>query len=402
LTDQLHAVVTGAGVGGLSAAIALAKAGLKVTVLERAEAFEEVGAGLQLAPNATGALRELGILDGVLRHGLTPEQVRIRRARDGKDLARAPLGPIADLRWGAPYLVIHRADLQRVLLDRCAAEPSISVLTGVTVAGFAVANGGVEIGARKGNDQIRINCDFLIAADGVRSVLRERIGLGLSDQPVWSGRTAWRALVPAGDAPEFARKLETGLWLGPKAHLVHYPLRGGEIINVVAITEDHWRAEEAPDFWAISGDPAAVSSRFSRWHSEARSLVDSVTEWRRWPIFDRSPAARWSIQKVALLGDAAHPMVPFLSQGAAQAIEDAAALGAAFCAMPANVDVALANYQSARVTRAAAVVLASRRQGSIYHMSGPMALARDMVMTRLGRHRMLAKLDWLYDFKPRA
>jgi salicylate hydroxylase len=402
LTDQLHAVVTGAGVGGLSAAIALAKAGLKVTVLERAEAFEEVGAGLQLAPNATGALRELGILDGVLRHGLTPEQVRIRRARDGKDLARAPLGPIADLRWGAPYLVIHRADLQRVLLDRCAAEPSISVLTGVTVAGFAVANGGVEIGARKGNDQIRINCDFLIAADGVRSVLRERIGLGLSDQPVWSGRTAWRALVPAGDAPEFARKLETGLWLGPKAHLVHYPLRGGEIINVVAITEDHWRAEEAPDFWAISGDPAAVSSRFSRWHSEARSLVDSVTEWRRWPIFDRSPAARWSIQKVALLGDAAHPMVPFLAQGAAQAIEDAAELGAAFAKADGNVDAALNAYQTARVTRAAAVVLASRRQGAIYHMSGPMALARDLVMSRLGPHRMLSKLDWLYGYNPRG
>ncbi len=402
MTDQLHAVIAGAGVGGLAAAIALARANVRVTVLERAADIEEVGAGLQLASNATGCLRELGVLDAVLRHATTPEQVRLRRARDGKDLARMPLGPIAELRWGAPYIVIHRADLQRVLLDRCLSDPLIEVKTGVNVMGFAVANDGVEIGARQGENPVRITADFLIGADGSRSALRERIGLGLSDQLVWSGRTAWRALVPSELAPAFARKLETGLWLGPKAHLVHYPLRQGEIINVVAITEDHWRAENAPDFWEIAGEPADVSPRFARWHEDARALIGAVAEWRRWPLFDRAPARRWSVQRVAVLGDAAHPMVPFLAQGAAQAIEDAAALGAAFTKYASNVDAALVDYQGARVARAAAVVMASRRQGSIYHMGGPMALARDLVMGRLGPHRMMTQLDWLYDYRARG
>ena len=402
MSGQTHAVIAGAGIGGLAAAVALARAGLRVTLLERAPVLGETGAGLQLAPNASGRLRELGLLDKVLKYATAPEALRIRRARDGRELASLPLGPIADFRWGAPYLVIHRADLQRALMEACAAEPAISLRTGVRVTGFAVADNRVEIGAREGETMTRLDGDFLVGADGLRSVVRERLGLGPADAPVWSGRTAWRALVPSAAAPPLALRVETNLWLGPRAHLVHYPVRHGELVNVVAIAEDGWRGEDVDDLWNVAARPAEISPSFTSWCDEARAVVSSAREWLRWPLFDRAPTARWRVDRVALLGDAAHPMLPFFAQGAAQAIEDAAALGAAFAARPNDVNAALAAYEAARARRAAGVVVASRKQGAIYHMRGPMAFARDQVMRRLGPTRMMNRLDWLYNYTPGA
>jgi salicylate hydroxylase len=356
--------------------------------------------GFQHAPTATGVLAELGLLDRVMLAALTPEQVRIRRASDGVELAHFPLGVIAEARWGAPSAVIHRADLQAVLLERCAADPTISLETGATVAGFAESAKGVEVAIRQEGGGRRLMADLLIGADGLRSTIRAGLGLGLGDEPVWSGRTAWRALVPADRAPKSALKLETSLWLGPKAHLVHYPLRRGELINIVAITQDGWRGEEAADLWAISGKPTDVSPRFRSWHRDARSLVAAASEWKRWPLFDRQPVRRWRLDRVALLGDAAHPMLPFFAQGAAQAIEDAGALGRAFTATT-DITQALADYERARMARAAAVVIASRRQGAIYHMSGLMGFTRDLTMRSLSPHLMMKRLDWLYDYKVR-
>ncbi len=400
MAEKPHAVIAGAGIGGLAAALALAQAGLRVTLLERASVIAEAGAGLQIAPNATGVLQQLGVLERVMLSAMTPESLRIRRARDGVELAHFPLGVIAETRWGAPYAVIHRADLQRVLLDACAAHPAISLETGATVTGFADSAGGVEIAIKQADGARRLGADLLIGADGLRSTIRARMGLGLDDQPVWSGRTAWRALLPADQAPKSALKLETSLWLGPKAHLVHYPLRQGALINIVAITEDGWRGDEAADLWSISGKPADVSPRFSKWHRDARQLVAAARDWKRWPLFDRHPTSRWTLDRVALLGDAAHPMLPFFAQGAAQAIEDAGALGRAF-AGASDIKTALGDYERARRARAGSVVIASRRQGAIYHMSGPMAFARDLTMRGLSPHLMMSRLDWLYDHKGR-
>lgn len=396
MSARRRAIVAGGGVGGLSAALALARAGLDVVLCERAAAFEEVGAGLQLAPNATRRLRSLGVLSAVERRALAPDQVRLRRARDGRELTRAPLGPIAELRWGAPYLVIHRADLLSALVDAAAKIPAIDLRTGAEVAGFAAGGAGVEVSIQANQTRSIEQADVLIAADGLRSATRERLGLGPGDAPVWSGRVAWRALVPAADAPASARQMETNLWLGPRAHLVHYPLRAGEIINIIAVTEGFWRAEDEKDFWSIRGDPASVWPAYARWHRDARDLIASVREWRRWPLFDRPPTRRWTLPGVALLGDAAHPMQPFLAQGAAQAIEDAVALGDALSAQPDDINAALRRYEQSRATRAAAVVLASRRQGGIYHLRGPMAVARDLTLRSLSPERMLGKLDWLY------
>ena len=179
-----------------------------------------------------------------------------------RSLVRLPLGPIADFRWGGPWFVIHRADLQRVLVEACATMPGIAIRTGLAVSGFAQSSTGVEVGARAGDQIERISGDFLIGADGLRSLVRAHLGLGAADAPVWSGRTAWRALVPARAAPPHALTLAANLWLGPRAHLVHYPVRSGALVNVVAIAEDGWRGDDADDLWSVGAEPAEISPSF--------------------------------------------------------------------------------------------------------------------------------------------
>lgn len=405
MSTPLQVIIAGGGIGGLTTALCLARNGAVVTVLERAPVIEEVGAGLQLSPNASSILQDLGLLDKIAPWALAPEALRVRRGRDGADLMRMPLGPLADAHWGAPHLVIHRADLQRVLLDACAASPAITVKTGVEALGFAtLENAGqarVEVGVLDHGEHARLEADVVIAADGLRSTLRERLALGLSDTPVYSGRTAWRALIPASHAPSRALRLETNLWLGRRAHLVHYPLRAGELVNLVAIIEDPWRGDDAGDIWRdpTDAEPAYLHRAFSGWAREARDLLALVRQWRRWPLFERRLANHWSVDRVVLMGDAAHPVLPFLAQGAALAIEDAASLGLAFAAHGHDVKTAIRAYEAERIPRTSDVAIASRRQASIYHMDGPMAFARDMVMRRMSVEAMMSRMDWVYGYR---
>ena len=389
-----HAVIAGAGIGGLSAALSLARVGLRVSLFEKAKVLEESGAGLQLSPNASAILRNLGVLEHLTPFALRPEAIRIRRAQDGATLALMPLES-AEKRWGAPYLVVHRADLQRALLETVAREGSITLQTGAAIAGFAPSSSGVAVAIAQGAVRLKVAGDCLIGADGVRSFVRQRLH---GDALRFSGRTAWRATIEAARVPVAMRQKETNLWLGRKAHLVHYPLRGGAIVNVVAIVDEDFHPDEK-EFWSSPGEPGFLEARFVRWDKTARDLLRAAIAWQKWPLADRNPAASFVAGRVALIGDAAHPMLPFLAQGAAQAIEDAGVLGEVL-ARGQTIEAGLLAYQEKRLPRAVRVQKESRRQATIYHLGGPAAFLRDAALRALGPEKMLARYDWLYDVHP--
>lgn len=388
-----HALIAGAGIGGLSAAIGLARNGWRVSLFEKAPALEEVGAGLQLSPNASSILRRFDVLSRLEGQGLAPQATEIRRAADGVLLARVPLAE-AEHRWGAPYLLAHRADLQRALLDTAATYPQITLQTGLEARGFLDSDKGVAVLLSDGSRSFECAGDCLIGADGSRSRLRQKL-LGLTgDDRRFSRLAAWRALIGAElVAPSLRGKIST-LWLGPQAHIVHYPLRGGSVINLVAVM-----AEASPfpgqDIWSSPGDPALVAQHFAGWARPVRDLIAVAPNWHKWPLFDREPFAGWTKGRVALLGDAAHAMLPFLAQGAAQAIEDADALSQALVSK-ADVAAALRSYAGARQARAGLVQKKSRTQGKIYHLSGPAAIARDFALRALGGRRLAERHAWLY------
>ncbi len=229
--------------------------------------------------------------------------------------------------------------------------------------------------------------------------MRSRLHGEDGDKPIYTGHTAWRAIMPASDLPEPMRRPAANLWLGEKAHLVHYPLRAGAVVNVVALVEDSWRGDgesQDADFWDSQGDRNFLLNRFRNWAPEAKDLLSAGETWLRWPLFDRPPIESWSRGRAALLGDAAHPMLPYLAQGAAQAIEDAQALALSFTNEPDDATRALSQYSSARIARASQIQYASRNQGEIYHMAGFKAFARDLVLRASGSSRLLARQDWIY------
>jgi salicylate hydroxylase len=388
-------VIAGAGIGGLSAALALARAGKRALVLERAPKIEEIGAGLQIAPNAGRILARLGVEGALSQVALEPRAVNIRRGRDGAVLARLDLSD-ARAQWGAPFRVFHRADLQQALLEAARADEAIEVRTSARVGDFEERSGRVRLRVHGPEGLEEIEASGLVGADGQRSSVRAHLLRTERDSPFYSGATAWRALVPADQAPEALRAHESNLWLLPDAHVVHYPLRDGSLINVVVIIADPVQEGDATAVLSLSG--RELSSALERFGPAAnlRALVEAGASWRHWPLFARRPLMNWSRGPVTLLGDAAHPMPPFLAQGAAQAIEDAEALGRAFQQVGATTEIAFVAYERARIARASKVVRASRRQGDYFHMHGLAAVARDLAIRALGGQGMLARNTWLY------
>lgn len=390
-------IVAGAGIGGLTAALALARKGFRVIVCEQAQELSETGAGLQLSPNAARLLIELGLGDKLQSYVVTPEWLSIRRARTGNEIARMRLGHEIEFRYGSPYWIIHRADLQAVLRDAVLATPDIVLQLGARVHDFAIHQNGVTVQIRRDDQVNDERAVALIGADGLWSMTR-RV-LGDASKPRFSGRTAWRATVPVSAMPEAFRGPAVHLWLGRGGHLVHYPVRAGNLVNIVAIIGDTWQGEG----WSAPGTPEDLLKRFGKlsWGNAARSVLQAPESWLKWALFDRPPLRRWGQGNVTLLGDAAHPMLPFLAQGAAMAIEDAMVLADCLTDKSGNVPEGLRAYKASRRSRTARVQRAARFTGEMYQLDGPLAFARNAVLRRMGSENLRARYDWLYDWRRR-
>ncbi len=380
----MHVIVAGGGIGGLAAALALARRGVASTVVEQAAAFGEVGAGLQLSPNATRVLFALGLEARVRAMGFAPEAAEVRDHAGGRLLLRNALGAAAERRWGAPYLTVHRADLHAALVRAVAAAGLTEVRLGAEVRKVEAARVSLSTGET-------LTGDVVIGADGVRSAVRTAL-FGPA-APRFTGQIAWRLTAPRWtDGDDLTR-----VWTGPRRHFVCYPVRGGALINVVAVTEaDAWRGES----WTEPGDKAALLAAFEGWPKTALDLIDAGDHVFRWALYDRPPLAAWSKGRASLLGDAAHPMLPFLAQGAAMAIEDAAVLARALTAGDAP-EAALGRYEAARRPRTAKVQAWSRRNARLFHLPSAPAAAvfgAASVLDRLTPGGSAARFDWLYGY----
>lgn len=388
-------IIAGAGIGGLTAALALAGKGFRIVLLDQAERLEETGAGIQLSPNATRVLLSLGLGDRLKYLIVVPEAISIKRAGSGREIVRVPLGASMEFRYGTPYWVIHRGDLQAALLEAVRAHPDISLKLGIRVEDFAVHGHGVTAQVQHGLTTSDERGVALIGADGLWSILRSR--LGDQAEPHFRGRTAWRATIPVLAVDEEFRRPVVNLWLGHHAHLVHYPIRGGSLVNVVAIIRDRWEGRD----WNAAGAREDIMSRFSkrRWAAPARTILNIPDRWLKWALCDRPSPRRWSSGAVTLLGDAAHPMLPFLAQGAAMAIEDAAILADCMARRQDDLADALIIYQNLRRARTVRVQRAARANGKLYHLGGSLALARNSALRLMGGEKLRTHYDWIYDWR---
>ena len=394
MASSRNVLIAGAGIGGLSAALMLAQSGFRVTLLEQAERLEETGAGIQLSPNATRILIALGLGQRLRADVFEPQAVAIKTATGGT-LARIPLGREIERRYGAPYWSIHRADLQTVLLEAVQANPDISLRLGTRVEDFVVHSHGVSAACRNRSFTADEHGIALIAADGLWSVLRPR--LGHRARPQFRKRTAWRALVPASTVEAEFRAPDVQLWLGRNAHIVHYPVKNGALINIVAIVDDGW----SEPGWTASGDRNELLEHYSAWNwcEPVRDFLALPDRWLKWALYDLDPLGHWSEGPVTLLGDAAHPMLPFLAQGAAMAIEDAAVLADCMGRYPNDIPSAMRRYERARRRRTARVQNAARSNGRTYHMSAAEAVLRNVFLRLAGGPLLLHRYNWLYNWR---
>lgn len=395
MAAERHVILAGAGIAGLTAALALTRAGLRATVFEQAARLEETGAGIQLAPNATRVLIALGLRDRLAASVMTPQAIRVMAGGSGHEIVRIPLGDDIERRYGAPYWTVHRSDLQAALAAKAQTAPYIRLKLGTSVEDFVVDGNGVSVLSRGPNQLGDERGVALIGADGLWSTVGAK--LHGDYRPRTARRTAWRALVPVEAVPaEFHTRL-VHLWLGSDAHLVHYPVKGGQLINLVCIVRDEWNEQG----WSAAGDRDEILHHFagSTWAEKARALITLPERWLKWALFASQYPFRGGRDAVTLIGDAAHPMLPFLAQGAGMAIEDAAVIAAMLGKHATDPAGALRRYESARRDRTSRAQQVSRQQGRIYGLSGPEALLRNVAMRLMGGEKLRARYDWLYSWR---
>ncbi len=382
-------IIAGGGIGGLAAALAIARQGFRVKVLEQSSEIGEIGAGVQLGPNAFAAFDALGVGPQARARAVYTERLLMMDAIDASIVGEIPVGEAFRQRFGNPYAVIHRADVHKSLLEGVEATAQIEVVTSTRVQRIEQDSESVTVYDQHGQAH---HGAALIGADGVKSAVRDAL---VGDQVRVSGHVVYRAVVEAKDFPSDLRWSAATIWVGPNCHLVHYPMRGGEQYNLVVTF--HSRDKET---WGVTeGSQAEVESYFIGICPQARQLIYLPKSWKRWATADREPIGKWSFGRATLLGDAAHPLLQYLAQGACMAMEDAVTMGEAVAAHDGDFVNAFAHYERSRVARTARVVLSTREMGRIYHAKDVERLVRNDLWKGRMPERFYDAVEWLYSWR---
>ncbi|MBI3445093.1 MAG: 3-hydroxybenzoate 6-monooxygenase [Magnetospirillum sp.] len=385
-TQSLPVLVAGGGIGGLAAALALVRRGFTVKVLEQASEIGEIGAGIQLGPNAFHAFDALGVGDKARSRSVFTDYMVMHDAIDEYQVAKVPTGEAFRRRFGNPYAVIHRVDVHLSLLEGAQETGRVAFHTSTRVERMEQDAEGVTVWDQNGQSYRGL---ALIGADGVRSAVRKTY---VDDPHRVTGHVVYRSVIDKKDFPEDLQWNAASIWVGPNCHLVHYPLRGGEQYNVVVTF--HSRKEEE---WGVTeGSREEVQSYFTEICPKARQLIDLPKQWKRWATADREPIGQWSFGRATLLGDAAHPTTQYMAQGACMALEDAVTLGEALRVHDNDFTRAFDLYQRSRIARTARIVLSSREMGRIYHAKGVERLVRNDLWRGRTTERFYDAVEWLY------
>lgn len=392
----LHVVIAGAGIGGLTAALALLRRGVRVTVLEQAAQLGEVGAGLQLSANGTRILHLLGVGEALAQIAARPERKIVRLWNTGQTWNLFDLGAESVERFGYPYYTVYRADLHRILAEAVIRLDSRAIVLGEKCVDVRQDVHGAIVETASGG---QYRADIVVGADGVHS--RVRGALFGDDHPRYSGIIAWRGVIPAASLPDHLREPYGVNWVGPGAHVVHYPLRGGQLVNFVgAVERTDWEVES----WTQRGSVEECLGDFEHWHPDVRTLVSAIETPFKWALMVRDPMNNWTRGRVTLLGDACHPTLPFLAQGAVMAIEDGYVLARCLSLWAADPDAALQHYQRARIDRTARVVRGSADNAARFHNP---ALANaegaaNYVANEWNEARVRDRYEWMFEYDAEA
>ncbi|HTP90706.1 MAG TPA: 3-hydroxybenzoate 6-monooxygenase [Xanthobacteraceae bacterium] len=388
--DQ-HVIIVGGGIGGLAAALALARKGIPSQIVEQAPEFKEIGAGIQLGPNVFWMFEALGLIEPVSALAVFPNNLIMMDSITGQEVTRIPLGDAFRRKFHHPYALIHRADLHKALLEACRTSGLIRLDASQKIVKVDETKDGVTACAESGKEY---RGAALIGADGLWSTIRQ-IVVG-DGKPNVAGHITYRAVLPTSEMPEEFRWRDMVLWAGEKVHLVHYPLRTGELFNLVAVFHSN-RYEEG---WDSFGDPAELHERFAKTCEPVRTLLNKIESWRMWVLCDRPPIKEWSRGRITLLGDAAHPMLQYLAQGANMSIEDAVCLANKTADMQGDYAAAFKAYQQARYLRTGRVQITARVYGEFFHASGVARELRNIMLGARTPDDAMAGMEWLYGEQP--
>jgi len=393
MSQSSTVIIVGGGIGGLAAALALARRNIQVLLLEQAKQLGEIGAGIQLGPNAFAALDALGVGEAARQRAVYTDHIIMMDAVDASEVVRIDTGVAFRQRFGAPYGVIHRADIHLSILEVVQHHPLVEFKTATHVDSVRIEADGVQVTDTQGHVY---RADALVGCDGVKSVVREHT---IGRQHRVTGHVVYRAVVDVADMPPDLQVNAPMLWAGPRCHLVHYPLRGGQQYNLVVTFHSR-----EPEVWGVrDGSKEEVLSYFAGIHPRPHQMLHRPTSWRRWATADADPVEHWGQGRCTLLGDAAHPMAQYMAQGACMALEDAVTLGEAVAqsgtCSPGELPAAFRLYEAARVPRTARVVWSTREMGRIYHAQGVERTVRNQLWQGTIQAQLYERLEWLYGWK---